>query len=395
VPAIEIRLGVLSEEAALAALDAMRRIAGPDSSLALAKHAVFSQWPEVRKSATAALKTRTLEDFVPSLISLLATPFKSEFQVTSLLRGNGRDRQFAFVVSYVLFRETGDQFQTATLRTTNYQLNDAIAATPGAGRSAATISQLASLPTMRRSHNDTVRMTADEVQARERAVQEFNDRTVELNGRIGAVLAAVSGNDASANPQAWWDWWRTESDTQLAGNKETVTISEDYVIGNSQSSFRAYDCLAAGTPVWTERGLMPIETIAVGDRVLSQDVESGELAYKPVLHTTIRPPKELLTVRFDKESLVLTSGHRFWCSGSGWVKARDLEPLSLLHTATGSAPASTVKKGETAETYNLLVADFHTYFVGQTGLLSQDVLTPRGTDCLVPGLSRANAVAKK
>jgi hypothetical protein len=45
------------------------------------------------------------------------------------------------------------------------------------------------------------------------------------------VLAAVSGNDASANPQAWWDWWRTESDTQLSGNKETVTISEEQSSG--------------------------------------------------------------------------------------------------------------------------------------------------------------------
>jgi hypothetical protein len=146
--------------------------------------------------------------------------------------------------------------------------------------------------------------------------------------------------------------------------------------------------------VWTEQGSRTIEVVTVGDRVLSQDVESGELAYKPVLHTTIRPPKELLTLRFDQESLVLTGGHRFWCSGSGWVKARELEPLSLLHTAKGSAPVWTAKKGETAQTYNLVVADFHTYFDGKTGLLCQDVLTPRGTDRLVPGLSRANTVAR-
>ena len=32
------------------------------------------------------------------------------------------------------------------------------------------------------------------------------------------------------------------------------------------------------------------EEIRIGDRVLAQDVETGELAYKPVLQTTIRPP---------------------------------------------------------------------------------------------------------
>lgn len=400
VPAIELKLAGLSEEGALVAVDAMRRIEGIASTLALARHAVFSPWPEVRKSAALVLKTRTLDDFVPPMISLLATPVKTETRVTApmLIRGAGAAHQLVFVVSYLLFRETGDQFQVATLNTANYQINDPI---NGAvfrrlpTGTAGDLQFLSDLPVVRRGQNDALRTSADQVAAREREVQAFNERTEELNGRIGAVLSAVSGKDPSSTPQVWWDWWHQESDTQLAGGKQTVAVTEEYFIGNPQSSFQPYDCLAAGTPVWTDRGLLPIETIAVGDRVLSQDVESGKLAYKPVLHTTIRPPKELLTVRFDEESLVLTGGHRFWCSGSGWVKSRDLESLSLLHTVTGSTPAWAVKKGETAQTYNLLVADFHTYFVGKTGLLSQDVLTPRGTDNLVPGLSRAAAIARK
>ena len=69
---------------------------------------------------------------------------------------------------------------------------------------------------------------------------------------------------------------------------------------------RTVDCLAAGTPVRTDRGLTAIEEVRVGDRVLSQDVETGELAYKPVLQTTVRPPKELWTVRFNDETIVTT-----------------------------------------------------------------------------------------
>ena len=136
------------------------------------------------------------------------------------------------------------------------------------------------------------------------------------------------------------------------------------------------------------------DKILVGDRVLSQDVETGELAYKPVLQTTIRPPRELCTLRLGDETIVCTGGHRFWTSGSGWIKVRDLEPQTLLHTVTGNVPVWTSRKGETAQTYNLVVADFHTYFIGSTGLLSQDVLLPKSTDNLVPGLSRANAVAQ-
>jgi hypothetical protein len=95
-----------------------------------------------------------------------------------------------------------------------------------------------------------------------------------------------------------------------------------------------------------------------------------------------------MTLRFTGETLVCTGGHRLWVSGTGWVKARDLVPQTLLHTVTGNTPVSIVKSGESAETYNLVVGDFHTYFVGNTGLLSQDVLIPRATNKVVPGLEK-------
>jgi hypothetical protein len=80
--------------------------------------------------------------------------------------------------------------------------------------------------------------------------------------------------------------------------------------------------------------------------------------------------------------------------GGGWIKARDLEPHSLLHTVTGNTPVWTSRKGQTAETYNLVVADFHTYFVGKTAILCQDLVFPRPTNFVVPGLDRARAVAQ-
>ena len=44
-------------------------------------------------------------------------------------------------------------------------------------------------------------------------------------------------------------------------------------------------------------GRRPIEGIKVGDCVLAQDVESGELAYKPVLGVTIRPAPPTMKMR--------------------------------------------------------------------------------------------------
>jgi hypothetical protein len=401
VPAIEITLAGQPDEVALPAIDALRQIAGTVSTLALAKQGVFSQSSEVRKSAAQALKSRTFDDFVPTLISLLATPIEMRVSAPTLeVRATGRlSRQFALVVSYVLFRETGDQFQAVTLRTTNYQINDRVDGLlffEGSvyGPSRGPVDARLVLMDAELGRQEAVRTSAAQTRLRERTIDEINERTTLLNSRIGAVLAAISGKDPSSSLQVWWDWWRTESDTDLTGGKGTYVVTEEDFVGNPQSGFAVMpDCLAAGTRIWTEEGLVPIEKIAVGDLVLAQDVESGELAYKPVLRTTLRPPKELCTIRFSEESVVSTGGHRYWDSGAGWVKARDLAPQTLLHTVTGNTLVWTTKKGETAQTYNLLVADFHTYFVGKSGVLCQDVLTPRGTDCVVPGLPRANAVA--
>ena len=45
----------------------------------------------------------------------------------------------------------------------------------------------------------------------------------------------------------------------------------------------------AGTLVWTASGPVAVEKVQRGDLVLSQDVDTGELSFKPVLRTTTRP----------------------------------------------------------------------------------------------------------
>jgi hypothetical protein len=126
----------------------------------------------------------------------------------------------------------------------------------------------------------------------------------------------------------------------------------------------------------------------VGDRVLSKNVESGELAFRPVLKTTVRKAKPLVVVRSTNEDIKATGGHQFWQSGHGWVKARDLAALSRMHTVTGNVFVDAVQPGPTEQTFNLVVEDSHTYFVGKAGLLVQDLLLTPPTNMVVPGLTR-------
>jgi hypothetical protein len=369
VPAIEFILAGRDAECALVAVEVLTLIDSPAATRALAEHGVFSIWPEVRRSASAALKGRKLDDFVPPLISLLATPAEGEFRI---LRDGMRGTTY---YSYVMATETENQFQVAKLTIVNQVVDPQPGAAP----------QLAVLP------NDPISSGLPILVGFEQVKRAANERIEELNGRIIAVLAEVSGNRPTPDARTWWKWWSEESDSQRNERKPVVVVRDE-----TASTFTPQvslvqppaECFAGGTPVWTDHGLMPVEKIKVGDRVLSKDVETGELAYKPVLHTTVRPPKELVKLRLGEETIVCTGGHRFWSSGDGWTRARDLAPQSLLSSVTGNTPVWLAKKGPTAETYNLVVAGFHTYFVGKTGVLCQDLLIPRGTNNVVPGLAR-------
>jgi hypothetical protein len=86
------------------------------------------------------------------------------------------------------------------------------------------------------------------------------------------------------------------------------------------------------------------------------------------------------------EEIVCTGGHRFWASGEGWMKARDLMPAQLVRTATSTVGVEGTSRADVDKTHNLVVADFHSYFVGKQAFLVQDLPLPRSTNCVVPGL---------
>jgi len=381
IPAIELVLAGRDGGSAQAAVEAIKHISGPESSLALAKLAVFSTSPEVRQLAMQALRDRKFDDFVPALIGLLTTPARSEFRtIYDPSRG-------ALVFSYVMATEMENQFQVKSLEFVSQIISVPVR------RSDLTTNRNAIETASRRQNLDSSRFAGDLQFQGELERDAQNDRIQELNGRVIEVLALVSGIEPSPDAEKWWQWWYDLTDAPPAGPKGVVYYSEEEAAAPTVIPYVTHSCFAAGTPVWTDSGLAPIETIKVGDRVLAKDIESGELTFKPVLVTTANPPKDLLTLRFQDESIACTKGHRFWTSGSGWTKARDLAPQTLVHTATGSTPVWSAKSGPSEPTYNLIVDDYHTYFVGKTAVLCEDLRRTNPTNRVVPGLDRSNAAA--
>jgi hypothetical protein len=95
-------------------------------------------------------------------------------------------------------------------------------------------------------------------------------------------------------------------------------------------------CFAGGTLVHTKEGLKPIETIQVGDWVLSKhESGEGEREYKRVTQTFKHEDREVMLVTIggkqpDSEErryhdFVVTPEHPIWVQGKGWKPAGKLK----------------------------------------------------------------------
>ncbi|MFM9970114.1 MAG: polymorphic toxin-type HINT domain-containing protein [Burkholderiales bacterium] len=100
-------------------------------------------------------------------------------------------------------------------------------------------------------------------------------------------------------------------------------------------------CFVAGTPVWTDKGLVPIEHLKVGDWVLSKPEAGGEDAYKRVTKTFVFEEKPIWRLEYCTEtadpmySLYLTPNHPLWVSDQGWTNAEKLEHGDMMQFNDG------------------------------------------------------------
>jgi hypothetical protein len=236
----------------------------------------------------------------------------------------------------------------------------------------------------------------------ERAKEVRNRTNASHVNNVCALLRATTGESFGDEPQAWWTWWNDRNERYEGTKPVDFVASQNYKQLGVQTSKRTRDvslsfehrgksvvqwsCLVPGTEVQTSGGLVAIEKIKVGDMVLSQDVETGELNYKPVLMTTVRPPKSTIQIVTDTDTIEATGGHNWWVSGLGWTMTSRLEPGMSLHTATGAIKIKElIPVEEKKETFNLVVDRYNTYFVGPERVLSFDNTQLRPSLCTLPG----------
>ncbi|MFE1901437.1 ricin-type beta-trefoil lectin domain protein [Streptomyces yangpuensis] len=128
----------------------------------------------------------------------------------------------------------------------------------------------------------------------------------------------------------------------------------------------------AGTMVLLANGgSKPIEKLAAGDEVRATDPETGETGAKAVTATIYTEDDKKYTdlsiqTGDGVKTITTTDHHPFWSeSDQVWKDAGDLKPGESLRTDDGAAVSVAAIRTYEAfnETYNLTVADLHTYYV--------------------------------
>ena len=131
-------------------------------------------------------------------------------------------------------------------------------------------------------------------------------------------------------------------------------------------------CFVAGTLVMAVAGMVAIEKIKSGDKVISTDPETFETAEKTVLETYIREVNKLVHLTINGEEIITTFDHPFYVRERGFVNACELWVGAQLLDVNNNILVVGNTRLELAKNpvkvYNFQVEDYHTYYVGENGV---------------------------
>jgi hypothetical protein len=378
IPSLKEVFSFEDAEFGLQLVELLEKIAEPESAAALAQIAIQSADPYVRERAAAALRPRPYHTYVPVLAARLAAPIELSVDVTASPGGPVFERYEGYEYTGRLVVGLYDKVRLRS----EYRPSDVLIWTPETRpfsglllsdyrpdrlRYDFVLSRDSPDPetpyeyagTIEEDHgSSTNSRKVVSIQDLERQVKEANAATARLNERIHAALAestkanvisngsAAGSGGTGVRPQVWWDWWRKQCHVN--------------------------NYFAQGVEVWTLTGLVPIEQILVGDRVLARDPKSRELTFKLVIGRDVQPNSEMRVFEVDSRTIVATPEQPLFVTGEGWRKASELKVGMQLDGLGGARRIEKVGSGDALATYGLVVMDVPTFFVDRHGVLVHD-----------------------
>jgi hypothetical protein len=373
------------------AIGMLAKIDAPAATHGLAVLSVLGVTPSVRAAAIKILRTRAPRDYVGTLVDQIHTPMK--YQVDAV-RGPGspgtlvvETPRFRTVRSYDApeVARLGDFFLggylgydgngmpvIATWKDESRLQRDGISIQGMLDLAAIEQRTQALIAAANLKATASLQRMIDDVNA----IEQSNAQATALNARIVESLqGAIDAPGLDPNDEdEWHRWWYDRVGYRYDPPSQVVT---EVNASPQPPAPTLMSCFVAGTPVHTLDGLRPIETLRVGDQVLSQDTSSGALAFQIVTVVHHNPPSATVRLVLDNgETLVPSIYHRFWRAGDGWAMARDLRPGDILRTREGRARIVSVSSGPTEPVFNLDVAGSRTFFAGTSGALVHDNTLP-------------------
>jgi Pretoxin HINT domain len=370
--AAENVISPISHEAALTVIDWLDGVRGPESSMSLARHAVFHESEPIRLAAANSLSRRNPLEFAGPMIELLSYPIKSEvrpvFESDSML---GYRQSF--------FQEGMKEIQVAVVNTQTEDRRSPLAgsAVLAPNRSDRSTNELL-------TEGNLFGPTPATITERQTQVANQNRMIGQVNDRVFAALKIATSQTFPNEPRVWWNWYDSLAYVTRDGKRTRFYSSSERA--PSSMAIVVSECFTAGTIVWTNRGPVKIETVQVGDLALSANLENGQLEFRPVVQTNRRPAATTVAIQAGADTLRCTRGHFFWVAGKGWTVAVDLTDADVLHAVRSPVKVDQVRQESEVETYNLEIEKTACYFVGQAKILTHDMTPHVPSSSVLPGV---------
>jgi len=166
---------------------------------------------------------------------------------------------------------------------------------------------------------------------------------------------------------------QTGKETAEQTGKESAENGIEVTKKSAINKDKEIPCFPEGTLILTDIGLRPIEKLIVGDIVITFDIYTKR-TFKKSINAVFKNKTEcLIEIVLDREKIRTTKSHRFWVDNKQrWIEAKYLTKDMLLQTVTDEniqIQNINILYDREVETFNLSVADYHTYFISQKNIL--------------------------
>ena len=141
--------------------------------------------------------------------------------------------------------------------------------------------------------------------------------------------------------------------------------------GRYKGSDGIYVCFAAGTLIYTEDSMKPIETLKEDEKVYSYNFDTQSLELKPIIKSFKREVDRIYHIEIGKEKISATTEHPFYVDNKGWVKVKDLKIGDRVKSSNKKPIRITSirKENKSVIVYNIRVKDNHNYYITHSKLL--------------------------